>query len=340
MSAITTTRIGAPSIGRSPSGLGRATRGAGRRAGRWLGIFVPVILVSTFLVYGLGALSNANPAASVLGDTATPADIARINHQFGLDRPFFSQYVHWLGNALQGNLGSSYFTQIPVSQSISQRLPVDLSLAIVAALFAVIFGGLAGTLAAVKQGSWIDRGITLASTLLATLPAFVVGIGLVVIFSTTLKVLPSAGYTGFTVNTGQWFERILLPSLALSLELGVGIARQLRTSLVEELRKNYVTGAVVRGLRPSRILIVHALRNAAGPALTVLGAGVPLLIGGAVVTETVFALPGLGQLALSSAAQRDVPVVQGVLLVTSALVIVSNLVVKAALGWLRPSGGR
>jgi len=318
---------------------GRAARYL-RALGRGVGIFVPVILLSTFITYGLGALSDTNPAAAVLGETATPADIARMNHTFGLDRPFLSQYVHWLGRALHGDLGRSYFTQIPVSTSIAQRLPIDLSLALVAIVFAALIGGGLGVLAATHPGTWIDRTVTAICAVFMSLPAFVIGIVLVVAFATTLRIFPSAGYVPFSLDTGQWFLHILLPAFALSLETAMSIARQLRTSLVRELAQNYVVGAEVRGLRPARVMTVHVLRNAAGPALTVLGASIPVMIGGAVVTETVFSLPGLGQLAVSSAEQRDIPVVQGVLIVTSALVILANLVVNISLGKLRPGRTR
>lgn len=325
-------------------------RGSGTQAGhgqrllratiRAVAVFVPVILLSSLITYGLGALSDTNPAAAVLGDTATTSDIARLNHQFGLDRPFLSQYVHWLGGVLHGDLGTSYFTQIPVSTSIAQRLPVDLSLAVLAIVFAMVIGVSLGMIAAVRRGGLIDRLITMVCAVVMSVPAFVVAIVLVVAFATTLHVFPSVGYVSPTVDTGQWLLHILLPSFALSLETAMGIARQLRTSLVHELGENYVVGAEIRGLSRTRVLLVHVLRNGAGPALTVLGASIPVMIGGAVVTETVFSLPGLGQLAMRSAEQRDIPVVQGVLLVTSALVILSNLLVNIAIGRLRPTGGR
>jgi peptide/nickel transport system permease protein len=309
-------------------------------AARWAATYLPIVLVSTFITYGLGALSHTSPAAAVLGDTATPADIVRMNHQFGLDRPFLAQYAHWLAGVLHGDLGRSWFTGIPVWQSVSQRLPVDLALAVAALLLSVLLGGLAGTAAAVRRGGRLDRAITVLCAAFTSVPAFVVGIGLVVVFAVVLHALPSLGYVSPLVSPGQWLLHLILPALALSLEPAVAVARQLRTSLVGELRQNYVTGAVVRGLAPGRVLGVHVLRNAAGPALTVLGNAIPALIGGAIVTETVFALPGLGQLALAGAQQRDVPVVQGVLLVTSALVVLSNLAVNAALARLRPVAGR
>ena len=313
---------------------------AARRPLRIVAVPVTVFLLASFVTYGLGALGNANPAAAVLGDTATPADIVRMNHQFGLDRPFLVQYVTWLGHALTGNLGQSYFTSIPVSTSVSQALPVDLSLAILAIAFAVLFGGAAGIAAALRQGGWVDRGVTLVCSGLATVPPFIVGITLIVIFSVFLKVLPAGGYVSFSTDPGQWLRFALLPSLALSVEGAAAIARQLRTSLVGALRENYVIGAAARGLSARRVLLRHVLRNAAGPALTVLGLEVPTLIGGAVVAEKIFNLPGVAQLALQAGAQHDIPVIQGTLLVTIGVVLVSNIAVNLALVRLSPQSRR
>lgn len=307
--------------------------------GRRLLVVVPVLLVSSFVTFGLGALSNVNPAASMLGENATPASIAALTHQLGLDRPVLVQYGHWLGDALHGDLGRSYFTQIPVSTSIAQRLPVDLSLAVVAILVAIVLGGGCGVVAAVRRGSRLDRAITAVCSLAATLPAFVIGIGLVLVAAVAVHLFPSVGYVPPSDSLSEWLSHIVLPGLALAVEPAVHIARQLRTSLVDTLEQNFVVGATTRGLSRSRILFGHALRNAAGPAVTMLGLSVPVLIGGAVVTESVFALPGLGQLAVTGATERDIPVVQGVLLVTSLLVVAANIVINAALVWLRPEIG-
>jgi peptide/nickel transport system permease protein len=295
-----------------------------------------VFLLASFITYGLGALGNANPAAAVLGDTATPADIVRMNHQFGLDRPFLVQYFTWLGHALTGNLGQSYFTTIPVSTSVGQALPVDLSLAVLALSFAVLFGGTAGIAAALRQGSRLDRTVTLVCSGLATVPPFIVGIVLIVVFSVFLKALPAGGYVAFSADPGQWLRFALLPSLALSVEGAAAVARQLRTSLVGALRENYVVGAAARGLSSRRVLFRHVLRNAAGPALTVLGLEVPTLIGGAVVAEKIFNLPGVAQLALQAGSQHDIPVIEGTLLVTVGVVLVSNIAVNLALVRLSP----
>jgi peptide/nickel transport system permease protein len=224
-----------------------------------------------------------------------------------------------------------------VSQSIAQRLPVDLSIAIGAVILGLLIGGTAGVVAAIRRGSWVDRGITLVCSVFSTLPAFVIGIILVVVFAVTAHLLPANGYAGPSSGVGSWLEHIILPSLALALQLAADIARQLRTSLVSVLEQNYIVGARVRGLPYRRILVRHALRNASGPALTILGYDFPIMLAGAVAAEVVFSLPGLGQLLLEAAQTRDIPVVQGVVLVISTFVIVMNLLVNGALAWLNRS---
>jgi peptide/nickel transport system permease protein len=316
----------------------RRARSIGAKIGGGLVVLIPIVVLSSFITYCLGALSNSNPAATILGqDAATPAAVAKLDRALGLDKPLVVQYWDWLTQAIQGHLGVSYFTQIPVSQSISQRLPVDLSIAILAIILAVLIGGTAGTLAAVRRGSWIDRGVTAACSVVTTLPAFVVGIILVVVFAVAAHLLPANGYTPPSDGLGPWLEHIILPSFALALQVAADIARQLRTSLVSVLDQNYIVGARVRGLPYRRILVRHALRNAAGPALTILGNDFPIMLAGAVAAEVVFSLPGLGQLLLESAQTRDIPVVQGVLLVVAAFVVVVNLMVNALLAWLNRS---
>ena len=313
----------------------RRARVAAARIGGGIGVLLPILVLSSFITYSLGALSNSDPAATILGqDAATPAAVAHLNHVLGLDKPLVVQYWDWLSQAVRGNLGTSYFSQIPVSQSISQRLPVDLSIAVTAIILAVIIGGTAGVVAAVRRGGWFDRGLTIVCSAVSTLPAFVVGIILVVIFAVAAHLLPANGYVGPAQGFGPWLEHIILPSLALALQVAADVARQLRTSLVAVLDQNYITGARVRGLPYRRILIRHALRNASGPALVILGNDFPLMLAGAVAAEAVFSLPGLGQLLLNAAQSRDIPVVQGVLLVISTFVVVVNLVVNTLLAWL------
>ena len=319
----------------------RRARSIGSKIGGGLAVLIPIVVLSSFITYCLGALSNSNPAATILGqDAATPAAVAKLDKVLGLDKPLVVQYWDWLTQAVQGHLWTSYFTQIPVSQSIAQRLPVDLSIAILAVILAVIIGGTAGTVAAVRRGGIVDRSVTVVCSVVSTLPAFVVGIILVVIFAVAVHWLPANGYEGPTQGLGPWLEHIILPSLALALQVAADIARQLRTSLVSVLDQNYIVGAKVRGLPYRRVLLRHALRNAMGPALSILGYDFPQMLAGAVAAEVIFSLPGLGQLLLEAAQTRDIPVIQGVLLVVSTFVIVVNLVVNTVLAWLyRSSDG-
>jgi peptide/nickel transport system permease protein len=301
---------------------------------------LPVALISTLIIFLLTYLSKDNPAAQALGQTATPAAIARLNHLWGLDRSFPAQYFSWLGHALSGDLGRSWFTQMPVASSIWQRLPVDLSIAGIALFLAVLIGFPAGIISAVREGGITDRAVTLISSLAITIPVFWVGIMLVVVFSVRLRWLPATGYVAPGAGIGEWLSHTILPGFALSLLVAGTIARQLRTSVVAALQENYVVGARVRGLSQRRILLVHVLRNAAAPTVAAIGLEVPQLLGGAVITETVFALPGIGQYALEGAQNHDVPVIQGVLIVMVGLVLISNLGVDLLLGWMRPATRR
>jgi peptide/nickel transport system permease protein len=304
-----------------------------------LGI-VPVALISTFVVFLMTYLATANPAAQKLGETATPDQIAALNHTWGLDKPFFQQYFTWLGHALTGDLGTAYLSDVSVRDSISQRLPVDVSITIVAIVVAILVGFTFGILAAVRRGGFLDRTITVVSSALVTIPEFWLAIMLVVLFSVTLSWLPSGGYVPFTEDPQQWLVHMLLPGVSLGLTVAAAVARQLRNSLVATLDEDFVVGARVRGLSPRRVLLGHALRNASAPAVATIGLAIPALLGGAVIAETIFGLPGLGQYALTGAQSHDIPVIQGVLVVTIAIVLVCNLVADAVLAWLRPATRR
>jgi peptide/nickel transport system permease protein len=303
-------------------------------------VAVTVVFLASVLTFALGALSGANPAAAVLGETATPADIARMKQEFGLDQPLWQQYLVWLGNALQGDLGRSWFTTVPVTDSIAAALPVDLSIAGLALLIAVVAGGAAGIAAALSNGGVVDRTVTVVCSVLATMPPFVVGIALIVVFSVKLDLLPSGGYVPLAQDPVEWLRFAALPAVALSVDAAGALARQLRTSLVGALRENYATGAEMRGFSRRRVLFGHVLRNASGPALAVLGFAVPTIIGGAVIAEKLFNLPGIAQLALQSAEQGDVPVILGALLVTVLVVLVASTLVNLAQTALNPLARR
>lgn len=320
---------------------------AARRTSPWLRsllgvlvVTVTVLFLASVITFTLGALSDSNPAAAALGETATQQDIDRLNHEFGLDRPLVVQYFSWVGNALTGDLGRSWFTTIPVTDSIKTALPVDLSIAALALVLALVIGGGAGIGAALSNGGIFDRVVTLVCSILGTLPPFVIGMALIVVFAVKLQVLPAGGYVPLAVDPGQWLRFSILPALALSLDVAASIARQLRTSLVGELRENYAVGAEMRGFGRRRVLFGHVLRNAAGPTLAVIGLAIPLIIGGAVMTEKLFGLPGIAQLALQSAEKGDVPVVLGTLLVTAVIVVAASLVINVLQTALNPVARR
>lgn len=311
---------------------------------KWLGrtllVTIPVFLFATFITYLLGAVSGLSPAGQMLGDAATPADVARVNAELGLDRPVLVQYADWLTRILRGDLGTSWLNGVGVAEQIGQRLEVSLSVAGLALVIGVVAGTALGVLAAVWQGSWFDRAVTVLCTVVSTLPPFVVAIALIVVFSVLIPLVPSAGYVSPSQSVGMWLALIILPAVALSLDAVSDIARQLRAGVVAAYRENYVVGAIVRGLSPRRILFVHVLRNGAGPAFTVLGMRVPMLIGGAIVTESIFGMAGFGRFAADGALRGDVPVVQGTLVVAIVLVLAFNLLVNAALVRLRPAAQR
>lgn len=303
-------------------------------------IVVPVFIFATLITFLLGAASGLSPAASLSGDEATPERITQINAELGLDQPLLVRYLSWMGSVLSGDLGVSWYNGFSVTELIGQRLAITASIVSVALVLAIVAGMLLGIIAAVNQGRPIDRAITAVTSVFSTLPPFVVSIGLIVIFSVWLHLLPSSGYVPFGQNPGLWFQLIIMPAVALSLDPATDIARQLRTGLVHALAQPYITGATVRGLHPRRILIVHALRNGAGPAVAVLGMKIPALLGGAVVTETIFNMPGFGLLSADSALRGDVPVVQGTLVVAILLVLTFNVLVNVALTALQPSSQR
>ncbi|GIE91845.1 ABC transporter permease [Actinoplanes regularis] len=307
---------------------------------RSVAIFVPVFLVATFVTFALRALSGLSPAHLQLGESATPEAVAQIEHQWGLDRPFLTQYLDWFGDLLAGRLGTSWYNGADISRLLVEGAVVSLSVAGLALVLGVVFGFGFGVLAAVRRTTWVDRAITGFMTFISVMPSFVVGIVLVVVFAVGLGWFPSAGYVPAERGLGVWLAHLVLPAIALSFDTVSDVARQLRAGLVAAYRENYVTGAVVRGLGPRRIFLRHVLRNGMGPALTVLGMKFPNLLGGAVVTESIFGMAGFGKFAADSAQRGDVPAVQGVLVVSVVLVVVFNLLVNVILVRVTPASAR
>jgi peptide/nickel transport system permease protein len=326
---------------------GAAVAGARRALGRGLGalarsvaIFVPVFLAATFVTFALRSLSGLSPARIQLGEDATPQAIARVEAQWGLDRPFLVQYGDWFTGVLHGQLGASWTNGADISTLIGLGLGVSLSIAAFALVIGVTAGFALGTVAALRRTTWVDRAITGFVTVISVLPAFVVGIVLVAVFAVGLHLFPSAGYVPAGQGIGPWLAHITLPALALSCDVVADVARQLRAGLVAAYRENYVTGAVVRGLSPRRIFFGHVLRNGLGPALATLGLKFPTLVGASVVTEWIFGLQGFGRFASQSAQAGDVPAVQGVLVVSITLVVAFNLAVNLVLARVTPAARR
>jgi peptide/nickel transport system permease protein len=307
---------------------------------RSVAIFVPVFFVATFVTFALRAMSGLSPARIQLGEDASPEAIHNIESMWGLDRPFLVQYWDWFTGVLHGRLGTSWVNGADISTLIGLGLGVSLSVAVFALVVGMVLGFGLGTVAALRRGTWVDRAITGFVTVISVMPAFVVGIVLVAVFAVGLDLLPSAGYAPVTDGIGPWLAHITLPALALSFDVVADVARQLRTGLVTAYRENYVIGAVVRGLSPRRIFFGHVLRNGMGPALATLGLKVPALVGASVVTEWIFGLQGFGRFANDSAQNGDVPAVQGVLVVSIALVVTFNLLINIVLGRVTPASQR
>ncbi|TXS18807.1 ABC transporter permease [Streptomyces sp. NBC_01201] len=321
----------------------RARHAAGRVAavlGRSVAIFVPVFLVATFVTFALRSMSGLSPARIQLGEEATPEAIHRVEAEWGLDKPFLTQYWNWFTDVLHGQLGTSWVNGADISTLIGLGLGVSLSVATFALVIGVVAGFVLGTVAALRRTTVVDRAITGFVTVISVMPAFVVGIVLVAVLAVGFGLFPSAGYIPAEQGVGPWLAHITLPALALSFDVIADVARQLRSSLIAAYGENYVTGAVVRGLSPRRIFFGHVLRNGLGPALATIGQKFPALVGASVVTEWIFGLQGFGRFANDSAQAGDVPAVQGVLVVSIVLVVSFNLIINLVLARVMPASQR
>ena len=283
--------------------------------------------VVALFVFLLLHLSPGDPATVIAGDYASPEDIARIRAQLGLDQPLYIQFTTWVGQLVHGDLGVSIFSNLPVSQLIMQRIEPTLSLAFFTLTIAIVVAVPLGVLAAWKAGSWIDRGVMAFSVLGFSTPVFVLGYALIYFFSLKLNFFPVQGYTSISEGLWPFLHRLILPSVTLSVIFIALFARITRASVMEILEEDYIRTARAKGLSNRTVLMRHALRNAAVPIITVIGIGFALLIGGVVVTESVFNIPGLGRLTVDAVLRRDYPVIQGIILVFSATYVLVNLVI-------------
>jgi len=294
---------------------------------RRLLLTVPVMLVVALFVFGLLSLTPGDPAVLLAGEDATPQDIARIRATLGLDQPFLLRFGDWLWRIVHGDLGSSLFTGLPVSQMISQRLAPTFTLMIMTLIVSVSVAVPMGALAAWRHNSFYDRGIMMIAVLSFSVPSFVVGYMLAYTFGLEMRWLPVQGYVPFEQGFWSSIRSLILPTLALGSVYVALITRISRATLLETLSQDYIRTARAKGVTDKGILFRHALKNVAVPIITVVGSGVALLISGAVVTETVFSIPGVGRLTVDAILRRDYPIIQGVILMFSFLYVLVNLTV-------------
>ncbi len=289
---------------------------------------IPVMVVVALFVFLLLRLSPGDPAAVIAGDYATAEDVQKIREKLGLSEPIFVQFVTWLGSLIQGDLGTSIFSNKPVTELIAQRLEPTLMLALTTIIFSILVAVPLGTIAAFRAGSWIDRLVMLFSVGGFSVPVFVLGYILIYYFSITWRILPVQGYRSpFEDGMLPFIQHIILPTLTLSVIYIALLARMTRASVMEVLEEDYIRTARAKGLSEVKILMRHALGNAAVPIVTVIGIGIALLIGGVVVTESVYNIPGLGRLVLDAVLARDYPIIQGLILFFSLIYVLLNLII-------------
>ena len=297
---------------------------------------IPVMLVVAIFIFLMLRLTPSDPAAIIAGDNATTEQVAKIRSQLGLDRPMVEQFFIWSGKVLSGDFGESFFFKKTVASLIGERIEPTLSLALITMLLAVLIAVPLGVLAAHRHGSWIDRIVMGFSVLGFSMPSFVIGYLLIYLFAVWLDWLPVQGYQRISEGLGGWLRGLVLPSLTLSIIFVALIARMTRTSMLEVLSEDYIRTARAKGQSERIVLFRHALRNAAVPIVTVIGLSVALLIGGVVVTESVFTIPGLGRLTVDAVLARDYPTIQAVILLFSFVYVMINLAVDMIYTLLDP----
>ncbi|MFP1809847.1 ABC transporter permease [Lonsdalea quercina] len=288
---------------------------------------IPVMLVVALFVFLLLRLSPGDPAAIIAGDMATPQQLEAIRESLGLNQPLYQQFFVWISQLLRGDFSTSLMAHTPVLTMIGQRLEPTLSLALVAIAFTIFISVPLGVLAAWKHGTWIDNLVMSTSVLGFSVPVFVIGYVLITVFSLELRWLPVQGFSSITRGVGPFAQRIVLPALTLSSVYIALVARMTRASVLEVLGEDYIRTARAKGLAEIHVLFRHALRNAMIPILTVIGTGFALMISGVVVTESVFNIPGLGRLIVDAVLARDYPVIQGMILLTSGVYVIINLLI-------------
>ncbi len=303
---------------------------------RRIGVSIPVVVMATLIVFAFTSMVPGDPATTLAGEFASPEQIAAIRERLGLDRPFLVQYWDWLTGIMTGDFGSSLYNDRPVLSSIAERLPVTVSVTVCAMVVALLVAVPAGIMSALRRGSGIDSGLSVLASLGLALPSFWLGAMLVYVFAISLGVLPAIGYVGIVDNPVEWAKHMVLPAVTLGTAAAAETTRQLRAAMVDVLQQDYIRTARAGGLSAKAIVLKYALKNGATPVVTVLGFQLAFLLGGSVVVEQVFALPGLGSLAIRAVLDGDIPMIQGIVLFATLVVVAVNLVVDVVYGWLNP----
>jgi peptide/nickel transport system permease protein len=297
---------------------------------------IVVMAVVAFVVFALLYLTPGDPAAILAGDAATGDDIRRIREKLGLDEPFLVRFGTWTWALLHGDLGTSIFTNLPVTQLIGQRVEPTIALTLCTLVVSVLIAVPMGVVAAARAGTWVDRLVMAFSVIGFSVPVFVLAYILILTFSIQLDWLPVQGYRPIREGVWEWLRHLVLPSIALGTVYIALIARITRASMLDVLAQDYIRTARAKGLGARAVLAGHGLKNAAIPIVTVIGIGIALLIGGAIVTETVFAIPGIGRLTVDAILRRDYPIIQGVILLFSGAYVLVNLAVDLSYMFFDP----
>jgi peptide/nickel transport system permease protein len=296
----------------------------------------PMLLALSIASFALVHVIPGDPALVMMGGEGTAQAVEALRHQLGLDRPLHVRYLEWLGKIVRGDLGQSLYNRTQVSEELLWRMPTTLSLVTLALLLSIGIGIPAGLLSAAFRNSWIDHAARLLTLVSLSLPSFWLGLMLIIFFSLWLDLLPIVGYEPITQGVGKAIPYLILPSLALGTHLAALLTRLTRSSMLEVLSQDYVRTARAKGLRDRAVLMRHALRNALIPLVTVIGINMGILLGGTAVIETVFVLPGVGQLVVRSLYNRDLPVIQGLILYVAVVYVLINLIVDILYTYLDP----
>lgn len=298
---------------------------------------IPLLFVVSFVVFSLTYLLPGDPATTIAGGVnASPQDIQRVREEFGFDDPIIKQYTRWLGNAVHLDFGEGQIDGKSVSSQIAEKMPITLSLALSAIVIGIMLGVPLGILAGTKPGSVRDKFSVGTASLGIAIPNFWLAMVLVAIFAIDLGWFPAIGWVSFQDDPGQWLQHVILPAIALGVWAAASLARQLRSALIDTLDSNYVRTAWAKGSQSKRVIGKHAMKNAAIPAVTVLGLQLSVLLGGSVVIERIFSIPGLGTYLVSAISANDIPVIQGVTVVFVLIYVVINLLVDISYGYFNP----